>query len=82
MRLVGLRSISHLYSGRTHFYMRHCLRPRLSNQAIIFIMIADPNPNKICAILYCQYSMIQANARRPETSNFFEMQRGMVSILL
>ncbi len=43
-------------------------------------MATDPHPNKIVTICNSEGSSVNPNSDRPETTDFFEMQRGMSGI--
>jgi succinylarginine dihydrolase len=44
-------------------------------QSIVLGVRADPDPSQIVGIFNCQRSVVQANANRPELTNFLEVQR-------
>jgi hypothetical protein len=51
------------------------LGSRLSEQAVIFGVGADPEPDQIVAIAHAERPVVETDAHRPEAACLLEMQR-------
>ena len=49
----------------------------LLDDALVFVVGADPDQDEICSILHCEGAVVKSDPRGPEFSNFLELQRGV-----
>ena len=52
-----------------------------ADNLVIFAVVANPEPDDVIAAFNRHGAIMNPNARRPVTANFFEMQRGMARIV-
>jgi hypothetical protein len=50
---------------------------RLPDEPVVFVMMADPDPDEIVAIFQRERSMASADPRLPAFADFLELRRGM-----
>lgn len=64
------------------FVPRRILLAGLAHQLVIVGMAADPEPQNAISNDHTQRAVMEANADRPKTPGFFEVQRWMVRVSL
>ncbi len=54
----------------------------LPEESVVLVVIADPEPDEIVALLNSQNSVAPTNPRRPEFADLLEVERRMLAVSL
>ena len=71
-----------MFPVRAYLSARSPIDSFLLDHPLVFVMGANPDPNKVRAIFYGKRPVIDSRSRCPKLPDFFEMKRGMGRVLL
>jgi len=66
--------LAYLAAEKTYFAKR-CSESTQSQKVVIFAMMANPEPDKVSALLHSRGTIMKAYANRPKPSDFLESKR-------